>query len=101
MIFSQFRGQQMSKILPAWPRRAIVALMFVLLACGSAMADQPPLQSSEKTVLKPNVRVLPSDGSVVVSNVTPTSVTLTGNVPALVPGTVFGGGKLADGSPAS
>ena len=48
-----------------------------------------PNAATTGVVVQPNVIVLPSDGSLSITNVTSTSITLTGNVPRLIPGDVI------------
>ena len=69
----------------------LFCLSLLTLSCGGGNNSQSP--SSTAVIVQPNVRVLPSDGSVTISNVTPTSVTLSGKVPALSPGIVLVSGQ--------
>jgi|SRR5579871_6167849 len=70
----------------------ITAAAFILNGCGGGNG-QPSSQSSNTVIVQSNVKVLPSDGSVMITNITPTSVTLTGSVPTLSPGTIFVSGQ--------
>ena len=47
---------------------------------------------NQPATLQPDVVPIPDDGSVIISNVTPSSITLSGKVPELKPGNVIAGG---------
>lgn len=74
---------------------APLALLLLTAGCGGGGGGRGgpsgPTQPGGpgQTVLAPNVTVLPSDGSVQISNVTATGLTLTGNVPALKAGDII------------
>lgn len=78
-----------------------IALVFGLSGCGgggggggsSTPADRTEFFRAKDVVLKPNVVVLPSDGTVTISGVTDTGLTLTGTVPAITNGTVLVSGQ--------
>jgi len=77
-------------------RLGLAVLGLLPAGCGGHGGGGTPAP----TVLAPNVTVLPSDGSVVISDVTDSSVTLTGNVPPLAAGEIImrlsrGGGCFA------
>ncbi len=67
----------------------------LLPGCGGGGGVQEDFFTSRNVVVKPNVVVLPSDGTVTLSSVTDTSVTLTGTVPTLLPGAVVVSGEGA------
>jgi len=74
---------------------APLALLLLTAGCGGGGGGRGgpsgPTQPGGpgQTILAPNVTVLPSDGSVQISNVTATGLTLTGNVPALKAGDII------------
>jgi hypothetical protein len=55
-------------------------------------ANAPPVDQRGEGTLKSGVVPLPDDGSVVLSDITPTTVTLTGKLPSLKVGAVITGG---------
>src|SRR5687767_2467957 len=63
-------------------------LSLLIPGCGGGGSGEPDPNSS-RVVLKPNVVVLPSDGSVALSGVTDSSVTLSGAAPVLLPGAIL------------
>lgn len=74
---------------------APLALVLLTSGCGGGGKSSPagtttPLSSPG--ILQPNVAPLPDDGSVTVTNVTPSSITLNGKIPSLKPGMVIAGG---------
>lgn len=71
--------------------RSAVLVCAVLLLALPTLAQNQVNQPTTGT-LQPGVVPIPDDGSVVISNVTPTSITLSGNVPQLKPGSVIAGG---------
>ena len=72
----------------------LVASPPFLSGCGSGGGGNPGDGSTGTTVVRSAVRVLPTDGSVQIANVTDTSVTLSGaGVPALTPGAILVSGQ--------
>ncbi len=105
-----FRARALAKVVAFYavkacrPKRlATVIAMLVLLVfapgCGGwgSAADDPITDffTATNVVVNPEVRVLPEDGSVVISNLTANGLTLSGAVPALVPGSVIVSGEGA------
>jgi hypothetical protein len=67
----------------------------ILVGCGGGggSAEQSDFFNSRNVVLKPNVVVLPADGTVTLSSVTDTSMTLTGALPQFRAGDVIVSGE--------
>jgi hypothetical protein len=63
-------------------------LLCFVLAAGCGGREELPHPTEERTVLQPGVVVLPADGSVTISDITPTSMTVQGTVPELKSGSV-------------
>jgi hypothetical protein len=90
---------------PILSRRSFLALGGVAAAgvilpgCGGRgggdAEEQQDFFTASNVVVKPEVVVLPSDGSVTIGSVTDTSVTLTGAAPTLLPGAVIVSGDGA------
>ncbi len=73
----------------------LVASPAILTGCGSG-GGNPSDGGSGPTVVRSVVRVLPTDGSVQIANVTETSLTLSGaGVPTLAPGAILVSGQGA------
>ncbi|MEP6754537.1 MAG: hypothetical protein ABJA67_03465 [Chthonomonadales bacterium] len=72
-----------------------VAASTLLPGCGGGgtSGGSRAFFSANNVVVKPNVVVLPDDKSVTLSNITDTSVTLSGKVPSLQPGTMLVSGE--------
>ena len=66
-----------------------------LPGCGGGGGGEPQgdFATARNVVMKPNVIVLPEDGSVGVSGLTDSALTLSGNVPALRPGFMLVSGE--------
>lgn len=77
---------------------APLAVLLLTSGCGGGGKSSPAglTVPPSQGVLQPNVVPIPDDGSVSVTNVTPSSLTLTGNVPPLKAGMIIAGG-LAPG----
>lgn len=67
-------------------------LLFAFAFLFIAFLVAPSLAQTSQGELQPGVVAIPDDGSVIISNLTPTSVTLWGKVPDLKPGAVIAGG---------
>lgn len=65
------------------------AVVFLSAGCGGGGAGGGGLSSTLPVQVRSNVIVLPSDGSMTITSSTATSLTLTGNVPAILPGDVL------------
>ncbi len=63
----------------------VSAATLLLAGCGGGGGNG----SASRIVLQPNVVILPTDGSVTVSNVTSTGMTLSGKIPAIAANTVI------------
>ena len=62
--------------------------LLTLAGCGADGAMNPSADLALPPVLKSNVVTLPGDGSVTLTSITGSSITLSGNVPPLAPGSV-------------
>ncbi len=71
---------------------AVPVLLFLITGCGGGGGSTSSATPETPTLLNTNVQALPTDGSVRVTNLTDTSFTLTGPVPALTPGQIVVGG---------
>src|ERR1041385_472526 len=67
---------------------SVSALALPGCGSGNSSTGSRAFFSSKNVVVKPNVVVLPDDKSVTLSNITDTSVTLSGKVPSLQPGSM-------------
>jgi hypothetical protein len=80
------------KLLSRYVANIVAAMMlFVTSSCGGGGGGSSPSGSNTGT-LRPNVVAVPFDGSVTLSNITSSSVTLSGKVPTLKVGQVIIGG---------
>jgi len=87
---SQLRRRDFLRL---FSRSALILTMLLsislLAGCGGGGGSTTTSPAQGGPVVQPNVVVLPSDGSVTITNQAADSVTLAGNVPSVVPGSVI------------